>query len=109
MVTSRQSGQQWDAPNGWAPLQWVAIEGLRAYGHEALAATIANRWLAMVERIHRDSGLLLEKYDVEHFKGGSGGEYPLEIGFGWTNGVTLALIAAASGPQPCIRQSRPQS
>ena len=22
------TGQQWDSPNGWAPLQWVAIAGL---------------------------------------------------------------------------------
>jgi len=91
-TTTVTTGQQWDAPNGWAPLQWVAVSGLRRYGENALAKTIGERWLATVDREYRASGKMLEKYDVEEAKAGGGGEYPLQDGFGWTNGVTRALL-----------------
>jgi len=92
LTTGDRTDQQWDAPNGWAPLHWVAIEGLRAHGQDELAETIAQRWLAMVEGHYAATGQLLEKYDVEQCRAGGGGEYGTEIGFGWTNGVTLALM-----------------
>jgi len=91
-TTTVRTGQQWDAPNGWAPLQWVAVSGLRRYGEDALAGEIAKRWVTTVEREYRTSGKMLEKYDVEEAKAGGGGEYPTQDGFGWTNGVTRALI-----------------
>ena len=87
------SGQQWDAPNGWAPLQWMAVIGLRRYGHAELAADIAQRWLGTVERVYAATGRLLEKYNVQHDLPGGGGEYPTQDGFGWTNGVYQALRA----------------
>ncbi|MCC4252356.1 MAG: alpha,alpha-trehalase TreF [Pseudomonadota bacterium] len=86
------SGQQWDSPNGWAPLQWVAIDGLARTGHAALAREIARRWIGTVTAAFRETGKMLEKYDVEQRKPGGGGEYPLQDGFGWTNGVTAALL-----------------
>lgn len=93
LVTSTiRSGQQWDMPNGWAPLQWMAIEGLRRYGFDALARDIAQRWIACVIRVHGETGRLLEKYDVVEDKPGGGGEYPNQFGFGWTNGVLLKLL-----------------
>jgi alpha,alpha-trehalase len=92
VATTRRTGQQWDAPNGWAPLQWVAVQGLSAYGERGLAELIATRWLATVARVYGETGKLLEKYDVETARPGGGGEYPLQDGFGWTNGVTRALI-----------------
>ncbi|MBW4050688.1 MAG: alpha,alpha-trehalase TreF [Proteobacteria bacterium] len=92
VTTNIDSGQQWDAPNGWAPLQWIAVIGLRRYHHPALAREIAGRWLATVQRVFANTGKLVEKYDVEHILPGGGGEYPLQDGFGWTNGVTRALL-----------------
>jgi len=92
-TTTVATGQQWDVPNGWAPLQWIAIEGLYAYGETELARTIAARWLQTVEAAYRETGKMLEKYDVEDLRPGGGGEYPLQDGFGWTNGVTRALLA----------------
>ena len=86
-TTLVDTGQQWDRPNGWAPLQWIAAEGLRAYGRDDAARVIATRFLATVEREYRASGRLLEKYDVEESRAGGGGEYPTQDGFGWTNGV----------------------
>lgn len=91
-TTNLRTGQQWDAPNGWAPLQWVAIAGLRRYGQEALAREIAGRWLNTVRRTYLETGKMLEKYDVEEVRAGGGGEYELQDGFGWTNGVTSAIL-----------------
>ncbi len=91
-ATARRTGQQWDAPNGWAPLQWIAIRGLSAYGEHRLARLIAVRWLTSVCRAYAQTGKLMEKYDVETASPGGGGEYPLQDGFGWTNGVTRALL-----------------
>ena len=88
------TGQQWDAPNGWAPLQWIAVDAARRGGRPDLARAIATRFLATVAREYCASGKLLEKYNVEQQVAGGGGEYPTQDGFGWTNGVTRALQAA---------------
>jgi alpha,alpha-trehalase len=91
-TTLFDSGQQWDSPNGWAPLQWIAVAGLRRHGHDELAGDIAQRWIGTVEATYARTGLLYEKYNVETPAIGFGGEYAPQIGFGWTNGVTADLI-----------------
>ena len=92
-ATLSDNGQQWDSPNGWAPLQWVAIQGLRNYGYHDLASEIRRRWLGVNEKVFAAEGKLIEKYDVMGATGlGGGGEYQLQDGFGWTNGVAAALI-----------------
>ena len=94
VTTTVHTGEQWDAPNGWAPLQWIGVSGLRRYGERQLAATIACRWLRSVRRVYAETGKLVEKYDViDTQRAGGGGEYPLQDGFGWTNGVTRRLLA----------------
>ena len=92
-VTTRvASGQQWDAPNGWPPLEWLAIEGARCYGRADVADTARARWLALDRRVFRATGKMTEKYDVlDSTRAAGGGEYPTQDGFGWTNGVALAL------------------
>ena len=92
LATTVETGEQWDAPNGWAPLQWLAVIGFERYGHDDLAHEIARRWTATVARGFCESGKLVEKYDVVTRRDGGGGEYPTQDGFGWTNGVTMALI-----------------
>lgn len=92
LTTLVDSGQQWDAPNGWAPLQWIAIQGLRNYGHTELADEIKRRWIALNQLVYERDGKLVEKYDVTGSGKGGGGEYALQDGFGWTNGVLLALL-----------------
>src|SRR6266516_826578 len=88
------SGQQWDAPNGWPPLEWLAIEGVRRYGRADLAAAAHDRWLALNRQTYRATGKMTEKYDVADLtRRAGGGEYPTQDGFGWTNGVALALAA----------------
>ena len=93
VTTLRNSGQQWDAPNGWAPLQWITIEALNQYREKELAETIAKRWIALNTRVFENTGKLMEKYNVENTTlSAGGGEYPSQDGFGWTNGVLLKLI-----------------
>ncbi|MBB4153447.1 alpha,alpha-trehalase [Sphingomonas jinjuensis] len=92
-TTLLKTGQQWDNPNGWAPLQWIAITGLRRYGETMAADRIKAGWLGSVTRAYAETGKLLEKYDVAERRPGGGGEYPNQDGFGWTNGVTRALLA----------------
>lgn len=92
VTTNIDNGQQWDSPNGWAPLQWVAIQGLRNYGHDDLADEIAKRWTELNEKVYASSQKFVEKYNVDSDDGlGGGGEYVLQDGFGWTNGVYEAL------------------
>ena len=96
VTTHVNGGQQWDAPNGWAPLQWVAIQGLRRYGFDDLANEIATRWLTLNENVFSRAHKFVEKYDVSSTGAdgggiGGGGEYIPQDGFGWTNGVYEAL------------------
>lgn len=92
VTTTRNSGQQWDFPNAWAPYQWLGFKAMKDYGFDELAERIRNNWCGNVERIYENTGKLMEKYnalDTESIAGG--GEYPNQDGFGWTNGVYLAL------------------
>ena len=68
------------------------MTGLRRYGQPELAETIAKRWLTLVTNVYANTGKLLEKYNVVTLTPGGGGEYPLQDGFGWTNGVTVGLF-----------------
>ncbi|GMH09312.1 hypothetical protein Nepgr_011153 [Nepenthes gracilis] len=96
------SGQQWDFPNGWAPLQHMVIEGLVKSGSEKarlMAERIAVRWLRTNYAAYKKTGLMYEKYDVENCgESGDGGEYRPQTGFGWTNGVVLALLEEFGWP-----------
>ena len=92
ITTTETTNQQWDAPNGWAPLQWIAIMGLKNYHHTELAKEIAMRWLSVNENVYQDTGKMMEKYNVVSTDiTAGGGEYEAQDGFGWTNGVYLAL------------------
>jgi alpha,alpha-trehalase len=92
LTTDVTSGQQWDAPNGWAPLNWVAIRGLQRYGFNDLAETLRLRWLTTCDTVFRASGKFVEKYNVlDPLAPSGGGEYALQDGFGWSNGVYLDL------------------
>ena len=94
VTTLKTSGQQWDAPNGWAPLQWIAVKGLENYGQKSMAKDIASRWVALNEKVYRNTGKMMEKYNVVNAGlDAGGGEYKSQDGFGWTNGVYLAMKA----------------
>ncbi|MFN8580071.1 MAG: trehalase family glycosidase [Gemmatimonadaceae bacterium] len=96
VTTTIQSGQQWDAPNGWPPLQWLGIQGVKRYGRADLADQARDRWLAVNRRTYLAAHKMTEKYDVLNLnRPAGGGEYPTQDGFGWTNGVALALAVMA--------------
>ena len=108
-TTPNETGEQWDRPNGWAPLQWIAVRGLANYGHSELAHDISHRWLTTVGSLYEREGKLVEKYELRPTAegeggGGGGGEYPLQDGFGWTNGVTRRLLREE--PQDPARTAR---
>jgi alpha,alpha-trehalase len=92
-TTENNTGQQWDAPNGWAPLEWMTIWGLERCGQSALARDIAQRWVKLNSDVFDRTGKLMEKYNVANtgLEAG-GGEYGGQDGFGWTNGILLLLI-----------------
>jgi alpha,alpha-trehalase len=92
VTTLVDTDQQWDAPNGWAPLQWIAYKGLKNYQQDKLANEIRDRWLKQNERVYEATGKMMEKYNVmDTTLIAGGGEYPNQDGFGWTNGVALAF------------------
>ena len=103
-TSTTESGDQWDAPFGWAPLQLIAVEGLRRYGYRAEADRISNKFLAMVAEQYRRRGMILEKYDVvrrsiELNREIRFGYHTNEAGFGWTNAVFTSLLDALPAEQ----------
>lgn len=92
VTSTNETNQQWDAPNGWAPLQWVTLVGLDNYGYQKEAVDLAKRWTSLNEKVYKSTGKMLEKYNVEDLSlEAGGGEYPVQDGFGWSNGVYLAM------------------
>ncbi|MFC2137138.1 alpha,alpha-trehalase TreF [Bacteroidota bacterium] len=92
VTTLNATGQQWDYPNGWAPLQWIGYKSCKNYRYNSLANSIAQRWMDLNIKVFFETGKMLEKYDVVNInRPGGGGEYKLQDGFGWTNGVFLKL------------------
>ncbi|XP_069189020.1 trehalase isoform X2 [Procambarus clarkii] len=95
-----KSGQQWDFPNAWAPLQHLIIMGLyeaRSIHHEAdsLSFKLAEKWIRTNWEAYQQSDphAMFEKYNVTVIGlPGGGGEYDTQVGFGWTNGVALRLL-----------------
>ena len=98
-TTCFESGEQWDAPNAWPPLQQMLVEGLQrcgAPGGVALSETLARRWLRSNWLGWKKTGHMHEKYDAGNpGERGGGGEYTPQVGFGWTNGVVLWLLEQA--------------
>jgi alpha,alpha-trehalase len=97
-TSSRVTGNQWDAPFGWGPLTLIAIQGLRRYGYHSEGNDIADKFLTMAIKEFMRCGFFVEKYDVERCSAQVSDEICFgyssnEIGFGWTNGVILELLA----------------
>ena len=79
---------QWAYPNGWAPLHFIVVEGLKRYGYHAEANRIATKWLRTNLTWFNKHGVFLEKYNVVNpTKPPMKGLYPSQIGFGWTNSI----------------------
>ncbi|MGH9439212.1 MAG: trehalase family glycosidase, partial [Terriglobia bacterium] len=95
-TSTHVTGNQWDAPFGWAPLEMIAIDGLRKYGYDADAERLSMKFLSLVRNDYLQRGYIVEKYDVVH----PGSNVAAEIhygysanqaGFGWTNAAFTNL------------------
>jgi len=96
-TSAHHSGDQWDAPFGWAPLQLIAVQALRRYGYQAEADRVSKRFLTLVLREYERYGTLVEKYDVVGLRADIGhdilfGYRTNEAGVGWTNAVFTTLF-----------------
>ncbi|XP_048319654.2 probable trehalase isoform X1 [Ziziphus jujuba] len=98
-----KSGQQWDFPNGWAPLQHMIVEGLARSGSKqarSLAMDIAVGWIRTNHVAYKKTSAMHEKYNVEKCGDfGGGGEYIPQTGFGWSNGVVLTFLEEFGWPE----------
>jgi len=98
LTSTVTSGNQWDAPFGWAPLQMIAVDGLRRYGFQADADRLARKFVALVTKEFEEHGGIVEKYDVKRRESDVAADIRFgysanQVGFGWTNGVVLELLA----------------
>jgi len=92
VTTLNETGQQWDYPNGWAPLQWITVMGLFNYNYNEEGLDAVNRWLKVNRKVYQATGKMMEKYNVvDTTLIAGGGEYPLQDGFGWTNGIAISF------------------
>jgi alpha,alpha-trehalase len=108
LTSTTTSGSQWDAPFGWAPLQLIAVSGLRRYGHDDDASRLARKFVALVTREFERSGTIVEKYDVRRGASDVAGDIRFgyrenQVGFGWTNGVYLELVAGLTRSSAAVR------
>lgn len=95
VMSTHKTNAQWDYPYGWAPVQLIAVEGLRRYGFNADADHISTEFLSMVLENFRRDGTIREKYNVvtrSSETSVSVGYSTNMVGFGWTNGVFLVLL-----------------
>jgi alpha,alpha-trehalase len=100
-TSTQRSGDQWDAPFGWAPLHLIAVQGLRRYGFQDGAERISVKFLSMVIEDFSKTNTIREKYDVvtrrsDLRSGLKFGYSSNEVGFGWTNGVFDVLYTGLS-------------
>lgn len=83
---------QWAYPNGWAPLELIAIEAMERYGYGEDAQRVARKWINANLVQFEETGEFFEKYNVVNIKEEPvEGVYPSQTGFGWTNAVFVRL------------------
>jgi alpha,alpha-trehalase len=100
-MSAYDSGMQWDLPFGWAPVNWIGIEGMHRTGDDFDALRLAREFSQTIQTNYKRDGTIHEKYDV--VSGSSqvavtAGYKTNEIGFGWTNGVYLEMQHLLANP-----------
>ena len=76
-------------------MRHVSLEKLRPsiLEFDLPAEMIRSRWIDLNQKVYRNTGKMMEKYNVEDLSlSAGGGEYPVQDGFGWSNGVLLRLL-----------------
>jgi alpha,alpha-trehalase len=90
VASTINNGQQWDSPNVWAPNNWILHEVIP----KAKKLKVAQQWVSTVYCSWSKSGLIYEKYRSDRLgERGQGGEYAVQAGFGWTNGLVLYYLS----------------
>lgn len=113
VISEQNTGQQWDFPNVWAPYQHRLINHyLYTLQDRPTALDIAQRFVTSCYCGYQKYGYIFEKYHGERVgEPGGGGEYVVQEGFGWTNGVLLWLFETfpqeLSVPITCTRYESP--
>jgi alpha,alpha-trehalase len=102
-TSTNRSGNQWDAPFGWAPLEMFAVDGLRRYHYSADADRITKEFLGLINQQYKQTSAIVEKYDVNAATSNTSGKLQFgyhsnEAGFGWTNAVFTHLFDEAPEP-----------
>src|ERR1700688_3549062 len=96
-MSVQETEGQWDYPFGWAPIQLLAVEGMRRYGHNVEADRVSTEFLSTVlENFERDK-TIREKYNVVSRSSDINvrvGYAANVIGFGWTNATFIELLHA---------------
>jgi alpha,alpha-trehalase len=103
LTSTEVTGNQWDAPFGWAPLQMIAVAALRKYGFDEDADRLAWKFISIVAKEFDEHGTIVEKYDVRRRESDVAADIKFgysanQVGFGWTNGVLLELLAGIRQP-----------
>ncbi len=105
-LSTTNSGEQWDLPYGWAPVTWLAAQGMVNSGDRTDAVRVARAFTATVRDSFACTGTIREKYNVvtrsSTFHTTAGYSQNV-VGFGWTNAVYLRLedlLRASGAAQP---------
>jgi alpha,alpha-trehalase len=102
-MSTTDSGEQWDAPFGWAPTNWLAVQGLVNYGYADDAQRIARKFMHTVQNGYERDGTIREKYNMDTSSSDvtvANGYKTNVVGFGWTNGVYLMMQRLLDSPRP---------
>jgi len=101
------TGLQWDLPYGWAPVNWIDIDGLHKAGDNVDAFRIAREFSRTIEQSYLREHNIREKYNVvtgSAHVNVTTGYTTNEIGFGWTNAVYLKMQQLLSSVQSASQQ-----
>jgi alpha,alpha-trehalase len=112
LTSTRVTGNQWDAPFGWAPLQMMAVGGLRRFGFHTDADRVSRKFLSMVVEDFEAHGVIVEKYDVRRRSsdiaaGVRFGYSTNVVGFGWTNAAFVELLAELTADHAAVAAAQP--
>ena len=94
-MSLRESQGQWDYPFGWAPIQLLAIEGMRHYKFNTDADRVSAEFLSTVLQNFARDKTIREKYNVVTRSSETqvtAGYSANVIGFGWTNAAFVELL-----------------
>ena len=102
---ARRTPYQWDFPNGWAPLHYIAVHGLARYGYQTEAKRIAEKYVRAIDKTFRQTGTLWEKYNVTDGSLNVTDEYEMPPMLGWTAGVYVDFMAYLTEQQQKLTKS----